>query len=227
MSDSKTSSPSALQPRGMNILAEARCMSDSSGTSRKLVRLRVAPASLKLPEVDRNIYDRQAIDGRENGAGSEWRRGDAMKAFGFAADMRGVIPETWACIDCGINTAPGFLSRARAEEAFAADWNHQGVKQTVNEWSEIYSVKPGVWKAAGMQPMGGCLCTGCLERRLGRTFVPKDFLRNHPFHWLPGTAQLMERRDGRTPPPRAPEVIRDRQAVKAAISARGAGAVAI
>jgi hypothetical protein len=46
----------------MNILAEARCMSDSSGTSRKLVRLGVAPASLKLPEVNRNIFDRDAID---------------------------------------------------------------------------------------------------------------------------------------------------------------------
>lgn len=72
--------------------------------------------------------------------------------------MRGVIPESWACIDCRINTAPGFVNRARAEKAFAADWNNQGIKQTVDEWSEVYTVKPAIWQAAGMEPMGGCLC---------------------------------------------------------------------
>ena len=118
------------------------------------------------------------------------------RAFGFVADMRGVIPESWACIDCGINTAPGILNRVRAEQAFAADWNNEGVQQTVDEWSEVYIVKLKVWQAAGMEAMGGCLCIGCLEGRIGRTLLPQDFLRNHPFHWLPGTKRLMERRDG-------------------------------
>jgi hypothetical protein len=33
-----------------------------------------------------------------------------------------------------------------------------------------------------MEPYGGCLCIGCLERRIGRKLKPKDFERNHPFN---------------------------------------------
>lgn len=39
----------------------------------------------------------------------------------------------------------------------------------------------------------GCLCIGCLELRLGRRLVPKDF-PEHPFNRMPGTRRLMERR---------------------------------
>src|SRR5450755_1859229 len=46
------------------------------------------------------------------------------------------------------------------EQALTADWNKQGVKQTVDNWSEV---KPAVWKAAGMGEMDGCLCIGCLD----------------------------------------------------------------
>jgi len=46
-----------------------------------------------------------------------------------------------------------------------------------------------------MGPMGGCLCIGCLERRLGRRLTPKDFSRRHPFNKTPGTGRLIERRD--------------------------------
>jgi hypothetical protein len=127
-----------------------------------------------------------------------------VRSLGFVADMRGLIPESWACVDCGINTAPGFLNRGQAEQAFAADWENQGVKQTVDEWSEVYTVKSAVWRAAGMEDFGGCLCIGCLEIRIGRTLVPKDFKRNHPFHWLPGTKRLLARRDGLTPPRNLP-----------------------
>jgi hypothetical protein len=126
-----------------------------------------------------------------------------VRSTGFVADMRGLIPESWACIDCGINTAPGLLNRVQAEQAFAADWENRGVKQTVDDRTELYIVKPAVWRAAGMEDdkelwdrtgtMGGCLCIGCLEIRIGRTLVPKDFKRNHPFHWLPGTKRLLAR----------------------------------
>jgi hypothetical protein len=81
------------------------------------------------------------------------RVGDAMNAFGhIVADMRGKIPESWACIDCGINTGPGLLNRRQAEQAFAADWENRGVQQTVDEWSEVYVVKrqygePHAWTA--------------------------------------------------------------------------------
>jgi hypothetical protein len=38
--------------------------------------------------------------------------------------------------------------------------------------------------SGGMDGMGGCLCISCLKKRLGRTLVPKDFLRNHPFNLM-------------------------------------------
>src|SRR5215831_16015926 len=43
--------------------------------------------------------------------------------------------------------------------------------------------------------MGGCVCIGCLEKRLGRKLTPKDFPRRHPFNSLPGTERLIERQD--------------------------------
>ena len=106
--------------------------------------------------------------------------------------LEGKVPESWACIDCGVNTAPGLLNREQMEQAFANNWSTQG---TVDEWAEIYTVKPKVWKAAGMKPMGGCLCIGCLERRLGRLLTAKDFMRHHPFNTMPGTERLLARRD--------------------------------
>jgi hypothetical protein len=106
-------------------------------------------------------------------------------------------PESWACIDCGVNTAPGCSTRAQLEQAFAVSFRaEEAVTQHFDDWSEVYMVKPAVWKAAGMADFGGCLCIGCLEKRLGRTLVPKDFPRNHPFHSFPGTKRLRARRDG-------------------------------
>lgn len=104
-------------------------------------------------------------------------------------------PETWACVDCGFDTAPGVLSRERMEAAFAAD--HQAITYTVDDSSEIYMVRNKVWKAAGMSVFddSGCLCIGCLEKRLGRTLVPKDFSRRHPCNRWPGTERLRARRD--------------------------------
>jgi hypothetical protein len=116
------------------------------------------------------------------------------KPLGSIFDLRGRIPESWACIDCGINTAPGCMNRAQLERAFAADWNNQGVKQRIHERSEVYTVKPAIWEAAGIEGMGGCLCIGCLEKRLGRTLIPRDFLRNDPFNSMPGTDRLLSRR---------------------------------
>jgi hypothetical protein len=112
-------------------------------------------------------------------------------------DLHGKVPENWACVDCGVNTAPGFLNRADVEQALARDWENKGVQQTFDDHTEVYTVKPKVWKAAGMEPMGGCLCIGCLEKRLGRQLTPKDFMHNHAFATIPGSARLRNRRDGR------------------------------
>ena len=77
--------------------------------------------------------------------------------------------------------------------------NNEGVKQTFNEFTEVYTIKAKVWKAAGMEPMGGCLCIGCLEKRLGRKLKFKDFLGGHSFNYskLRGTPRLLKRRGAR------------------------------
>jgi hypothetical protein len=53
-----------------------------------------------------------------------------------------------------------------------------------------------------MEGYGGCLCVGCLERRIGRVLRPEDF-PPHPFLHLPGTRRLLERQGrhlGQRPP---------------------------
>jgi len=40
---------------------------------------------------------------------------------------------------------------------------------------EWYTVHDHVWAAAGMERLGGCLCVGCLEARLGRGLNAADF----------------------------------------------------
>jgi hypothetical protein len=114
---------------------------------------------------------------------------------------KGCIPESWCCVDCNVNTAPGLLNRIEMERAFksellSASGEQQGVPMKVDEWSEVYAVREAVWKQAGMKPFGGCLCIGCVEKRLGRQLTPKDFMRGHAFNSLPGTECLLSRRDG-------------------------------
>jgi hypothetical protein len=48
--------------RGMNIREASAYWGVSPNTFRKLVRLGLAPAPLKLAGLDRNIYDRLALD---------------------------------------------------------------------------------------------------------------------------------------------------------------------
>jgi hypothetical protein len=117
---------------------------------------------------------------------------DTRSAKG-GVDLRGLAPESWCCVDCGVNTAPGFFNRVELERALAAAGKDGGVEQRVGVDSEVYTVRTSVWLAAGIEPFGGCLCVGCLEKRLGRRLKPKDFLRGHPFNKMPGSARLMER----------------------------------
>jgi hypothetical protein len=64
---------------------------------------------------------------------------------------------------------------------------------THNSRSETYVVHDHIWKAAGMEPYGGSLCIGCLERQIGRRLTPLDFA-DHVFNtYLPGTPRLLER----------------------------------
>jgi len=54
--------PSTIPPRGLNIRQAAAYWGVSPNTFKKLVRLGLAPQPLRLPGLDRNIYDRQALD---------------------------------------------------------------------------------------------------------------------------------------------------------------------
>lgn len=106
------------------------------------------------------------------------------------------VPHNWLCVDCGINTAPLFPSREEVREAF----KRQGfVDAVIDNQSEVYSVRPAVWEKAGMEPSSGCLCIGCLEKRLGRHVKRKDFSRDHEFNHpnIPGTPRLKNRRKDR------------------------------
>src|SRR5262249_10299080 len=87
--------------------------------------------------------------------------------------------------DCGVNTAPGmpdgWTMRAELETEGKSKF-HYGSK------SEVYIVRNPIWKEAGMAPWGGCLCIGCLEKRLGRELSPRDFANKYP-----GTPRLLSR----------------------------------
>ena len=91
------------------------------------------------------------------------------------------------------------MTREQLEQAFAVDWGNKGATLVYDEHTEIYIVKSAIWKAAGMADWGGCLCIGCLEKRLGRMLTPKDFPRDHPLNSpsLPCTDRLRLRREGR------------------------------
>jgi hypothetical protein len=110
-------------------------------------------------------------------------------------DFRGGgVTESWLCVDCGVNTAPGVPTKAEFKAAFAA--GAQGVPWTVDERCEIYVVRDSVWKAAGLGGWDGCLCIGCLEKRIGRRLKPKDF-PDHFFNHYPGTPRLLNRQKRR------------------------------
>jgi hypothetical protein len=103
------------------------------------------------------------------------------------------IVESWLCIDCGVNTAPGLLSGPALRIDLALNGKS---KMTITNDSEIYHVKEAIWKQAGMRAWNGCLCIGCLEERIGRQLRPKDFARHDNKVWAdkPCTERLLNRR---------------------------------
>jgi hypothetical protein len=95
------------------------------------------------------------------------------------------MPESWLCVDCGFNTAPGCFNRAEA--------GRRGVPMRFDDQSEVYYVGENIWAAAGMRSLSGCLCISCLEKRIGRELRPEDF-PDHVFNYAPGTPRLLSRR---------------------------------
>jgi hypothetical protein len=105
---------------------------------------------------------------------------------------KGLMSEHHNCIDCGYNTHPGAPPRELAQFLMKRDGE---IPMSYTDNSEVYIVQDAVWKKAGMEPYGGCLCIGCLEKRIGRKLKHKDF-PNHPFNnpELPCTERLRDRR---------------------------------
>jgi AraC-like DNA-binding protein len=54
--------PDKIEPRGLSISQASAYWGVSPGTFKKLVRLGLAPSPLKLPGLDRNVFDRFELD---------------------------------------------------------------------------------------------------------------------------------------------------------------------
>jgi hypothetical protein len=112
-------------------------------------------------------------------------------------NFKGTMSESYLCIDCGFDAHPGNLNRAESQQDARAQIasgrkNWRQLVQ-VDSRSETYFVHNHIWKAAGMEPWGGCLCIGCIEKRIGRRLIPEDFA-DHIFNtYYPGTPRLLER----------------------------------
>jgi hypothetical protein len=63
--------PSNVIPRGFNVRQAAEYFGCSVGAFKKLVELGVAPQPINLAGLDRNIYDRLALDAALARAGDE------------------------------------------------------------------------------------------------------------------------------------------------------------
>jgi hypothetical protein len=108
--------------------------------------------------------------------------------FGYAGNLWAVHLMVRTFFRLG-NCAP---PRELAEFLMARDGKYD---VNLTDQSEVYTVRDSVWKAAGLEPYGGCLCVGCLEKRIGRKLKPKDFT-DHTFNNLrmPCTDRLRDRR---------------------------------
>ena len=112
-------------------------------------------------------------------------------------DLCGRVPESWHCIDCSFDTAPGIPDRAAMEKAYAASAISAtgGITMTITERSEVYHVRDRIWQRAGMKSQSGCLCIGCLEKRIKRRLKPEDFPNKSELNKIAvGTSRLLDRR---------------------------------
>ena len=120
-----------------------------------------------------------------------------LKSFHEDKAVQDNIVESWLCVDCGVNTLPGFASGPELRLAYAM--GADSVTAYFDNNAEVYSVKDAIWEQADMRAWNGCLCIGCLEQRLGRRLTPNDFPAsdggfNRPD--MPCTDRLRDRRGG-------------------------------
>jgi hypothetical protein len=108
-----------------------------------------------------------------------------------------LFPESWRCLDCGKNTAPGALDRRQAErqaDALGNRWFRGAkLKQAVSPNHECFTVYNKVWKKTKIPQWGGCLCIR-LEGRIGRGLKSEDFDPHNGLNMLGGSKRLRDRR---------------------------------
>ena len=93
-------------------------------------------------------------------------------------DLRGKYPESWACVDCGINTAPGMFGREQMEQAFALD--PKGVKQASDKHSEVYTVKART-KLTGITAVGRTTVEVLAMNHFARVVLRARLMRRNLF----------------------------------------------
>jgi hypothetical protein len=72
--------------------------------------------------------------------------------------------------------------------------------------NEYYMLLDSVWAQTGVEFLGGMLCVGCVEARLGRRLEPGDFSAA-PINWpRPGLSARLLDRLGPTGPPGMPQM---------------------
>jgi hypothetical protein len=119
---------------------------------------------------------------------------EARKSWHEDRAVQDNIVESWLCVDCGWNTHPGCASGP--EFRFAIAMGADGDTVTFDRDTEVYDVRNAIWRQADMRPWSGCLCVGCLEKRIGRRLRPKDFSLHDRRLWanFPCTDRLLNRR---------------------------------
>ena len=77
-------------------------------------------------------------------------------------DLRGKATESWVCVDCGINTAPGHPTRVEWEQHIKTSLAIENLSGKAlplhlryDEHCEVYIVRDAVWKAAEAVGMSG------------------------------------------------------------------------
>ena len=75
-------------------------------------------------------------------------------------DLRGIVPESNKCVDCGYDTAPETTERVETEKLYRAGEEKLGIVTANWETTENYYLRPAIWAKIGMKPWGGCLCVG-------------------------------------------------------------------
>ena len=115
--------------------------------------------------------------------------------------LPGLLPESWCCVDCNVNTAPGFLNRVGMEVAIAAlgdQWGKKGVGVTERSMTTRRSTPCAMrsGRKPGWRRKAAACASAVSKSGSGASSSPKDFVRDHPFNdpYYPTTPRFRDRR---------------------------------